>query len=243
MNKDEVEEILIKVKLGQDEALNMKIYKNGTLCRQGCGGVPKVGIGAMSFTDNSEIFDKLMEKVPQEILDNSGNHEDEKINVPLEYIICFYGVSKNGDTGERAEWTKSAGYRFLLDSNTSFRHPIIGFIDSFAIEAADVTNSWYFDVIINAIYGFKSNILPGQTIITIPKTEQEKQTGFQNYVKQMNDSVRKWDIFSYGNNKTYKTKDGIELKPSFRKKGDNYSFRFLPLNGSSKNKKHWWKLW
>jgi hypothetical protein len=235
MDKSEVEEILIKVTLGQEEAFSMKIYKNGILCRQGCGAVPKVGISAISFTESSDIFDTLIEKVPQIILDNSVIHEDSKINIPLEYILAFYGVSKNGETGERAEWTKSTGLRFLLDNKTNVLHPLVGFIDNFAIEAADITNSWYFDVIINAIYEYKSNILPGQTIIGLPKSEELKKAGFQNYINQMNASARKWNVFSFADNKTYETKDGIKLKSAFSKNGKKYNFRFVPVNTTAEN--------
>ena len=119
--------------------------------------LPEIGIAAMSFTGNSVYFDRLMELMPQQIFDNPINYEDEKINTPLEYIIAFYGVSKNGETGEHAEWTKSTGIRFLIDTNTSFRHPILSFADKFSLDAAELTNPWYFDTIINAVYKLKTN--------------------------------------------------------------------------------------
>ncbi len=51
MDKKEVEMILIKVKLGQDEALSMKIYKKGVIIRRGCGAIPELGISTMTFTE------------------------------------------------------------------------------------------------------------------------------------------------------------------------------------------------
>jgi hypothetical protein len=65
MQKNEVEEILILIKSGNQEAPSMKV-------------------------------------LPQEVLERPVNYREQKIHSPLEYVIAFYGVSKNGQTGERA---------------------------------------------------------------------------------------------------------------------------------------------
>lgn len=228
MDKKEVEEILIRVKLGQDEALSMKIYKSGIICRRGCGAAPELGISTMTFTGNSAIFDKLMETISQQICDLSIKHEDKKTETPLEYTLCFYGVSSNGETGERAQWKKSSGINILIDSNSDFRDPILDFIDNLAMDACEITNSIYFDVMIKSMYSLTSTSLP-ESIISTPKTEAEIRTTFENYVDQINNSVRKWDIISFGNEKKYMTSDGIELKPSFSRNGHTHSFRFFPI--------------
>ena len=244
MDKSEVEQILIRVKLGEEEVLNMKVYKNGIVCRQGCGGVPQVGIGGMSFTNDSTVFDKLLSYVSQEMLNNPIDYQEENIDETLEYLIAFYGVSKNDDNGEKAEWTKSTGVRFLLDSKTNFRHPMMAFIDNFSVEAADLTNPWYFDIIIQAMYGFVSNTFPHDTMVTVPNTLEKKQEGFRNYVGQIENSLRKWDIFSFANGKTYFTKEGIELKPTFSRQGDNINFHFVPINTTAQeDNKNLWKVW
>jgi len=249
MDKNEVEQILIIVKSGQSEALNMKIYKNGIICRHGCGGLPQIGISGMSFTDSCVTFDKLMELVPQEILDKPISFQDEKIETPLEYIIVFYGVSKNGDTGERAEWTKSTGIRLLIDTNTTFRHPILSFVDTFSVDAAEQTNSWYFDVIIDAVYKLKSTTLP-QTILALPKTEKEIQNDFENYVNQIRYSGRQWDLTTFAKDKIYIDSNKIEVQLNITQKGDIFNINFTAINGhlpvdisDDVTKKKWWKLW
>ncbi len=256
MNKIDIEQILIIVKSGQEEALNLKIYKNGLLCRRGCGGLPQINISGMSFTEKSEIFDKLMERVPQEVLEKPVNYQDETITSPLEYIVGFYGVSKNGDTGERAEWTKSTGIRFLLDNNTTFRHPLLGFVDGLAIEASKLTNSWYFDIIMMAVQKVKSNKLPEQTIITTPKTDNEINKDFENYINQTN----KADLQLFANNKTYLDKSDIEHELIFTISGNSVRYDFKPIglkgfkiaepkidnpahNDTSETKNKWWKIW
>ena len=249
MDKKEIEQILIIVKSGQSEALNMKIYKNGIICRHGCGGLPQIGISGMIFTESSATFDKLIELVPQEILDKPISYQDEKIETPLEYIIAFYGVSKNGDTGERAEWTKSTGIRLLIDTNTTFRHPILSFVDTFSLDAAEQTNSLYFDVIVNAVYKLKSTTLP-QTILALPKTEKEIQNDFENYVNQIRYSARKWDLTTFAKDKIYVDSNNIQVRPNVTQNGDVFNISFTAINGQlpvdlteSETKKKWWKLW
>lgn len=249
MTKEEVEQILIIVKSGQSEALNMKIYKNGIICRHGCGGLPQIGISGMSFTDSPETFDKLMEVVPQQILDNPINYQDEKINTPLEYIIAFYGVSSNGETGEHAEWTKSTGIRLLIDTQTAFRHPVLSFSDTFSIDAMEKTNSLYFDIVTNAVYKLKSTTLP-QTILALPKTQKEIQNDFENYVNQMTYSARKWDLTTLAKDKIYLDGNERQFLPNITKIGNAYNFQFIPVDGqlpdenvTTETLKKWWKLW
>ena len=61
----------------------------------------------------------------------------------------------------------------MLDNNTSFRHPLLGFLDGFAIKAAEVTNEWFFDVVMTAVYDLKPINLEN-TFVTVPKTDGER---------------------------------------------------------------------
>src|SRR4051812_31005061 len=100
MKKEEVEEILILIKCGEQEALNMKIYKAGIITRGGCGGIPAIGISGWHDTGSSFLFDSLIKHIPQEVLDRPLMYEETDIKTPMEYLIAFYGVSSNGDHGE-----------------------------------------------------------------------------------------------------------------------------------------------
>jgi hypothetical protein len=249
MKKKEVELILIIVKSAESEALNMKIYKNGIICRRGCGGLPEIGISAMSFTDSSTTFDKLIDLVPEEILEKPISYLQEQIENPLEYLIAFYGVSKNGETGERAEWTKSTGIRLLIDTNTTFKHPILSFVDSFSLDAAELSNSWYFDIMINVVYKLKSTTLP-QTILATPKTDKEIQNDFENYVTQIRFSSRQWDLASFAKGKIYSGSNNIRVKPNMTQKGDVFNINFTAIENElsaeitqNNAKKKWWKAW
>lgn len=233
MKKEEVELMIVGVNMGKEQILNMKIYKDGTLCRSGCGGMPTFAISGMTVEGNKEYWDKLIPLVDERIVENPINYQDEKITSPLEYFVAFFGVSDNGETGERANWTKTSGVRFLLDSNTSFRHPLLGFLDGFAIKAAEVTNEWFFDVVMNAVYDLKPVNLEN-TFVTFPKTEEERQEALSRYVNQiMANSPRGWDIVKIGNGRKYRTKEGIELTSSVVNNAGQVSINFNEVFGEN----------
>ncbi len=242
MKKEEVQLIICQVSSNGEDALNMKIYKDGTTCRYGNGGLPRLGISGMSFFDRSPYFDNLIKLVPDELLQNPINYQEEHPNGLLQYVIAFYGVSKNGETGEGAQWEKSTGIRLALDNQTQFRHQILSFADNFVMEAAQITNDWYFDVMVNTVYGMKSSALPDQTIISQPKTKEEISETFANYVNQIKYSARSWDITQFGNGKKYKDNSGKEMKAIISQKGDNFNIRFDEF-GNGEQKKSKWKFW
>ena len=246
MKKHEVELIIFKVSVDKQEAISMKIYKNGTTCRHGIGGLPQLGISGMSFFDDSRFFDPIIEKVPDEVLEKPLIYEEETPNGYLEYIIAFYGVSKNGDTGEHADWTKSTGVRVKLDQQSSFRHPIMGLLDGLTMDAAELTNEWYFDVVMLAEYRMKSSALPQETIIALPNTESEIHNDFENYINQMMTSARNWSASNFDKNKTYE-RDGKIYKGIIRQDSKSFKIDFIPLDDSSEmnqtDKKTWWKTW
>lgn len=226
MQKSEVELIIAGVNAGKEQALNVKIYRDGTLTRSGCGGLPPIAVSGMTVEGTQEYWNELIGMIDERIIANPVNHQDEKIDTPLEYFIAFFGVSKNGETGERAEWTKSSGVRFLLDSNTAFRHPLLGFLDQFVIKAAEVTNPWFFDVMMSAIYNLKPAGLEN-TFVTVPKTEAEKQEALSRYVNQiMANAPRGWNIVDIGNGRKYLTPDGKEVTSRVENNGGSVSINF-----------------
>jgi hypothetical protein len=262
MKKQEVELIIVGVNLGDEQIVNMKIYKDGTLCRSGCGGMPTFPIAGMTVEGSKDYWDKLIALVDEQIIEKPVNYEDEKIATPLEYFIAFYGESSNGETGERANWTKTSGVRFLLDNNTTFRHPLLGFLDHFVVQATEITNEWFFDIVMSAVYNLNSVNLE-KTFVTVPKTEQERQESLSRYVSQiMANTARGWDIVKIGNGRKYTTKDGIELTAAVVNKQGNISINFheilgldnmeaatdrflanLAAENATKPSKKWWEFW
>jgi len=222
MDKSEVEQVLITVKSGTEEALNIKIYKNGILARRGCGGLPGVKISGMSFTGDSTYFDKVMNSVSQQVLDQNINHEEKIVTGSLEYLVAFYGVSSNGDQGERAEWTKSTGLRFFMDEGTSFRHNLLGFVDGLAIEAMKLTDAWYFDIMMIGLEKMRATSLPEQTLATAPKTDEALQQDFQSYFEQ----VSKKELEGFVKGKVYVDEQGVRHEVGFSGDDKSLTYKF-----------------
>jgi len=243
MNKNEIELIILKVIANGEEALNMKIYKEGTLCRHGVGGLPQLGISAMSHFGHSEFFDPLLAKIPDELIEKPMEYTEETPNGALEYILAFYGVTTNGEHGEQANWSKSSGVRLLLDQQTGFRHQVLSFLDGFSMDAAEITNNWYFDVIMEIMYSARSSAMPAGTLIATPKTRNEIEEDCSNYVNQMLGSARQWDMRQYVANKTYEVQ-GITTKGKVTLDKGSVNFNFQPIGGESPKakKKPWWKF-
>jgi len=225
MKKSDVEQVLITVKSGSEEALSIKIYKNGIIARRGSGGLPGVKISGMSFTGNSLYFDQLMQSVSQQILDGGINHEEKIISGSLEYVAAFYGVSKNGDHGERAEWTASTVLRFFMDESTTFRHNLLGFVDGLAIEAMKLTDSWYFDIVMLALENRKSNELPEQTIVSATDKEEDLEKDFQSYFQQVN----KKELPAFAKDKVYTDGEGNVSHLSFESDEASLTYKFDPV--------------
>jgi hypothetical protein len=254
MTKNEVELIIFKVIADGQEAINMKIYKNGTTCRHGVGGLPELTISGMSFFNDSRFFDPLIEKVPDHLLESPINYEEATPNGYLEYVIAFYGVSSNGDTGENANWTKSTGIRVKLDHQSTLNDPLLGFLDGFTMDAAELTNEWYFDTIMLSKYNMLSSNMPKDSIISQPKTEIEVHSEYENYINIMIGSARRWSMANFADNKTYE-RDGKLYKAVIRQGDQSFGINFIELGNpmtendskttpnNESTSKPWWKLW
>jgi hypothetical protein len=248
MNKQEIEKITMVVNAGPLEALNIKVDKTGLVYRQGCGGLPEMSTSATAQLSES-IFKTLVDGISQEILDAPVNYEESGMKTPLEYIITLYGGG-NPNPADDETWAKSTVVRFLMDNDTSFRHPQLSFADKLALDAAELTNSWYFDVLIDVRYGNKSTSLPAKNTISAPKSESDRKDDFDNYASQIRSGVRAWDLTALAKDKVYilpdKTKATLEVKIA----PDMTYFTFdqleapqhAELAGAPAEKKKWWQL-
>ncbi len=245
MKKQNVELMILNVSSNGEDAISMKIYKNGMVCRSGVGALPELGISGMSVFDNSKIFNELIEHVPDAILEKNVNHEERTPNGYLEYVLIFFGVSRNGNNGEGADWAETVGLRFRLDQNTHFRHQLLSFTEGLIMMAAELTNEWYFDIIMKAKYNMLSSALPKETIITCPKTDHAIDRDYENYINQMLESARGWQMSDFSKDKTYE-QDGKKLTGAIYQGTSTFRINFDRIYESGDNQdgiRKWWKLW
>ncbi|WP_276483033.1 hypothetical protein [Paraflavitalea pollutisoli] len=230
MQLSEVGLVLIKVSANDQDAIHMKIYRDSTVCRYGAGGLPQLGITGMSYFGDARFFDPIIAQVPEELLAQPINYEEPTPNGSLEYVVAFFGESTNGETDERAEWSKSTGIRIKIDQRSGFNHPIMGFLDNLTMVAAELTNEWYFDIMVKAQYNMSSSTLPILTFVTQPRQQAEIENNFGLYINQMLTSARRWSLASYDQNKTYE-KDDLLYRGVIEETPESFRMEFRAMNG------------
>jgi len=203
MTRAEVELISFSISIDGQYAVKMKFYKDGTTCRYGTGELPQLETGGISKFDNADYFDKLISKVPDDVLQYPVYYEESTPNGYDEYVMAFFGKSINGETGEYANWAKVAGIRLKLDHHTTFRHPVMPFLNELTKEAIELTNEWYFDIVLNARYNAQSSALPEKTSILKPKRHNAICNEFDVYLSQMTTSAGQWKLTDFSKDKTY----------------------------------------
>lgn len=238
MNKSEVEQILISIKLGGVAAVFMKVYKDGTLVRNGTGGLPEVGLSALSYLADESVFPQLMDLVPQEALNSPINFEDPAEGPKQEAAVAFYGVSANDEHNEYAHWQKSTGWRFALQVGMGYQHALIDLVNALTIKAVELTDEWYFDLMMLTMHDARSDDLPEQTMIATPPDQAVLQQQYRAYLDYMREIGKMEDIRRWLNGKSYR-KDGNAIKGSLSEKKGALEISFGAEGGG---KKAWWKF-
>ena len=230
MKKAEVELIVISLKLNDSqELLYMKFYKTGTIIRYGNGAEPTVSTSGMSFKYRPQFFKTLHSRIPEQLLENPLGYHEPTPNGKIEYVIAFFGVSDNKLTEEEANWTKSTGIRFVLDKQSSYGNEVLSFVDGLAMQAADLTNEWYFDVMMKAHFDMQSPIISKDTVIACPKSSEEKKADYKNYITQIvHANNGNWDIKSLAKDKVYRGADNKQYVPIFNIDQDSFDLNFIP---------------
>jgi Tol biopolymer transport system component len=129
------------------------------------------------------------------------------------------------------------------------------------MDAAELTNEWYFDVIMLSKYKMQSSTLPTETMIGQPKTEEEIHTHFSNYINMMLTSARNWSMADFSANKIYE-REGKSYLGIIHDDRRSFRIDFIEMGNANEvnaptepevdaeptaetesNKKPWWKVW
>jgi hypothetical protein len=232
MDRSIIELIILSVKSRKDQAIFMKVYKDGTLIRSGGGGFPGVQTAAIAEVADPSVFEQLFREVPEEAVRESmflraENATDEE-NL-LEFSAEFYGNSQNDEHNERADWKESTRISLSIDPSQPVSSPLLSYLDGLVTRAASLTNSWYFDAMIEAGLHMKSDQLPAQTIISLPADEEEVRTDLGNYLQQIRISPQGWELGEFAAGKIYSNEKGERFTLSFEEHADRIHYQFTPL--------------
>lgn len=229
MSKSQLGMVLLKIMIRGEEAVLIKFYRDGTIVRNGAGGIPKVEVGALCHFPGDQFWNVLLSRIPDSVLDHNVVHQEETIQDPFSYTLAFFGDSGNGQTGEDAQWRKSYGIHLEADLHSKQHHPLLSQLDKIATMMVGITNDWFFDVVVFACLDMKSDqLLHG--LMSIPKTDEAKRESWEQFLMQVLQSPNKEDLLRYPEGKTYShpQKEGrFRLELSID--GDEGRFDFVPI--------------
>lgn len=240
MKKEEIKLITLKVFSNGQDALDICLDQSGTVIRRGVGGLPEIGVSAKSQFDSLELFNKVLLSIPDALLQESFEYIEETPNGSLEYEVGLFG-GLNNNTREDPVWSKSMVTRVKLDQQSNFQHQIMALLDGLMMDAVDITNSWYFDVMMEVQYQAKSSELPENTMIATSHGQDLITEQYSNYVNQMLNSARQWDMRKFVDGKTYLIQ-GIKTHGKVKIEEGSFDVRFMPVDAPKAKtpKKKWW---
>lgn len=224
MRKSEVGYIAFQMRLGGQQMIHLKIYRDGTLIRIGGGGVPPMAIGAVSYWPDNGFFEKIMDKLPPQLILNDIDYQEPEIGQELMYEMQLGARSVNGMIGEQARWAEQRIIRFRLDLNTKLRSAVLALVDTLLKDATGLTNSWYFDALILAIWNRRSNRLPRQTYLAKPEGVADLKPELGNFLSQMLHSPRKWNFLVFPEGKTFTDEEGKVHRLQFKIENGQFNY-------------------
>ncbi|MEM6270939.1 MAG: hypothetical protein AAF998_15975 [Bacteroidota bacterium] len=232
MERNEIELIVLSVGLPNEPAIFIKAYKEGTLVRNGAGGFPGVRTSALAVEADESVFARLITQVPDQVLQENlflrADNVAEGTQL-ISYTIGFYGVSANDEHGERADWQKTLGMNVSFDPSNPVDSPLLPYMDGLVTLAARLTNSWYFDVMVEAALKMKSNELPPQTMISLSPDAEEVRKDFGNYLQQVRMNSRGQSLNELAAGKSYQGERPGTFALSFEEHPDRTSYQFTPI--------------
>lgn len=228
MKKADLDMVMVKLMVHGEEALWIKVYRDGTVVRNGAGGVPSVEVGAMVQFPDAQLWQAVMARLPEQALHYNEVFRAQEIRTPIAYTLAFYGDSSNGETGEQAKWTRSQGIHIETDLNATPYPPLLPLVDQVGSLMTALTNDWYFDVVVFACLDMKASQLP-DGFISQPKTDAGKQESWKQFLTQVLQGPSKGDLSRYPDGKVYLDQRGISHRMTLSVEGWSVNYHFHPL--------------
>jgi hypothetical protein len=228
MQKTDIGMVSLGMVVGGQEVIRIKAYRDGLVTRIGSGAAPVVPIAVASKYAELALAPRLISKIPDALLLNDIDYVEENIQQEVLFELEMNGIPTNGWVGERTLWKHTRIVRFRLDINTTFRQPILAFVDSLIKDAIGHTNSWYFDGLVLAAFAKRSSKLPTQTLVLKPENEEDFRPHLANFLEAMRRSQRKWNFIAFPEGKYYSS-NGKNERLVFRVLEGHVNFAFVPI--------------
>lgn len=228
MTRDEVGMLLLRVTIRGEEALLIKFYKDGTVVRSGAGGVPPVGVGCVTEQPERTWWQQVIASLPEEVFQMNTIQRNPEAKDPFSYSLAMYGESKNGLTGEHAQWARMQGIHVESDLNAQQHPQLIPWLDRLSVHFTSLTNGWYFDVVVLACLGMRSSQLVAG-IITSPPSDAAKEESWRQYLTQFLQGPARNGLSTLPEGKIYtREADGATFRMELKNDGFSVNYHFHP---------------
>lgn len=225
---EEVELIQLTLTINNEQAVMIKLYRDGTVARSGAGGIPAVQTYGLSRLADNSYFMQVLNKVSAPFLNHSFEHEEETSETFTEYKAEFFGKSEDSGGDLPLLWGRYNCLRCRLNQGSSFDHIALRITELYIKEAFELTNSWYFDILIVAVFGMRRKGMPAQTIFSFPEQKQGAREELNRYLVQLITSNGKWSLSDFYEDKIYE-KDQREFKMVMNNIGGIPEIDFLEI--------------
>jgi uncharacterized protein (DUF1778 family) len=229
MQKDTVGMLQFSSQVNGEDALIVKLFRDGTVMREGGGGLPPVGVMGQYRSQNIRIFEHLLGLIPQEILEKPIVWQQPDIAFPVDYKVLCYAGNKNNGIGLQADWGAIAGMRVVFDLHNPPPNALVSLADKLIQAARTATTGQYFDFMVEAVYRHHSSTLPDNTLIDVYEDSPEwLSKALGRYVVQMASLSGKYKIEDLPKGKLYSDRQGRRFLLSFSVVDSKVNVRFDP---------------
>jgi hypothetical protein len=229
MKKEAVGMIQFSSQINGEDALMVKLFRDGTVVREGGGGLPAVGIMGQYRASNNRIFEQMLNLIPTEILEKPIVWQQPDNSLPVDYKVLCYAGNKNQGIGLKAEWAGISGLRVVFDLNNPPPNALVSLADKLINAARITTTSQYFDFVVEAVYRHHSNALPDNTLIDVYEDSPEwLQKAIGRYAVQLSTISAKLKLDDLPRGKLYTDRLGKMFLLNFTVQDSKVAVRFDP---------------
>lgn len=237
MNRIDVEIIELKIIKKNQLLLWIKLEKNGRVFRQGTGQFPPIQTQVDALFGHILWFHSVLKLLPDNVFQTLIIPQKPQFHKApvVEYQLKFYKAN---------DPLPHSGLHVELTTDQELEHPLLPLIEQVRMEALSLTENMYFDALIYAAKGYKSNWLPLDCKINGPANEMD--TELTQYLKYLIKRQGQAKLHQFAVNKFYTAAD---VDYVLRIQNENLEFvapkiRNQRIPPSQKEKsKPWWHFW
>lgn len=214
MDKREVTQISMELTEGGQCSLQLELNRSGIWMRRGTAKVPEVRIGAIGTGSHPQLFQQMLALLPHKVSTRSSVYGEPEAM----YRSWLLRLTSPG--------TESV-LHFRLGRHSTYRDPMLHFLESYVQHALEKTNAWYFDALVLAVYRLRA---PGMSDVRLmlPDERVQVQSAFEHYINQMCYGRQALRLADLARGKTYFDAAGKPLEARIWQHEQGVFLRFVP---------------